>query len=201
MKIGVIVIIVSLFAFGPTQASAEPVTFVFEMPFFIDGSVDFVGQASTLEIEVDNGGSSIVNQTYFNTQVTGLAVTVGAQFVALNVIDNMSIFEGFLPYITTDSRGTPTLDLSAFENSAAFLSNGEDFIQIGTAGDNGPTVYHVDIGDSFGISALVVSVPGTGPGVPVVVSNRRSGSGALSLFWIGLLGLCVAVRKTVLFRY
>lgn len=200
MKIGIVFIIVSLFAFGPARVSAEPVTFVFEMPFFIDGSVDFVGQSSTLEIEVDNGGSSIVNQTYFNTQVTGLAVTVGTRFIALNVTDNMSIFEGFLPYITTDIRGAPILDLSAFEDSVAFLSNGEDFIQIGTAGDNGPTVYHVDIDDSFGISALVVSVPGTGPGVPMPVSNRRSGSGALGLFWIGLLGLCVAVRKTILFR-
>lgn len=172
---------------SPISALADPITFVFEMPPFIDGSVDFEGQTSILEVTVDNGGTSAANQIYFNTDVTGLAATVGALFLDLNVFDHRSIFEGSLPYIVTNDREIPILDLSAMENSAVFLSNIVDFLQIGTADDHGPTIYHVDIGDSFGISARVVDVRGTR-----LTSIPEPGT--LTLFGVGLIGLAFARR-------
>lgn len=189
MKKKILGMILALFVIGPITAAADPITFVFDMPPFIDGSIDFEGQTSILEVTVDNEGMSAANQTYFNTDIRSLAVTVGDLFLELNVFDHLSSFEGLHPYIMTNDLGRPILDLSAMVDSAVFLSNLTDFIALGTADDLGPTIYHVDIGDSFGISARVVGVRGTS----LTAIPEPS---TLTLFALGLLGLGMA-RRTV----
>ena len=114
------------------EVQASPVTFRFEMPAFF--AQDLAGQTSILDVTVEQGGGSLENKAWTNTQILAMSVVAGSRSMAVN--DDFENTEGSFPYIRTDAAGVPTLDL--IYGGATFLVQaipGSDplaFIQLGT---------------------------------------------------------------------
>ncbi|MEM7269023.1 MAG: hypothetical protein AAF401_07200 [Pseudomonadota bacterium] len=127
-------------------------TFVFDMPEFTNGA--FAGQSSELTIIADNGGSSVVEQSFLNSDITSFEVSFGAitRQITASTADG-AVFAGTSTYLTTDAVGNGFLDLS--ENiitRTSFFLNG-DQIQLGTTIDGGGFIpYFVRIGSEFGFT-------------------------------------------------
>ena len=182
-----------LFA-GAGSASGLPITYTFDMPAF-QGSGGFSGQTSTLDVLVDNGSTATANQSYLNTEILGLSVTVGAVNLSLNATDNFTLFVGSTPLITTDAFGIPTLDLNqsidtravlALEFGGGAIFSSDNLLQLGTRDGSGPTEYFVRIGGLVGQNAT---------GSQLVIAGQNTSSIAvpepstISMFGIGLAGL------------
>lgn len=134
IRLGPIVLAIFLCA---SQATA--VTYVFDMPAFTSGSPaegceTLTGQTSILEVTVDNGSTETANQTYLNSQIFALKATIAAGSVSLNSTDHSAGITGSAIYISTDSAGTPTLNLTAPVNTAFDLFDFSTFeeMQLGT---------------------------------------------------------------------
>lgn len=158
--------VVLLLGFISGTSNAAPVTFSFDIEFTI---FDLSGDSSTLTVTVDNGSSSTANQSYFNTDFLSASVSSGGLFTE----GTTDLVQGSAVYITTDSFGIPTLDLSAaLDTRVQFdpigLSN--FVIQLGTRDGSGPFQYLVNFpnpnfsgGRSDGFSVVgtpVSAVPG-----------------------------------------
>ena len=78
-------IIAALFAFSPIAANAVPIEFTWQDTITntgtpVPGIAD--GDLLTAIIVVDNGGSNLLGQTWFQSDVLSATVTVGATYVA-----------------------------------------------------------------------------------------------------------------------
>ena len=107
-----------------TPAFASPITFHFVMPnWTFNFNVAEFGSNADVIVTVDNGSAGALNQHYLNSQVTSATATTnggtfnrtwsGAQAFGTNGGELMS-------YISTDSAGVPTLDLSAEPTTSAY---------------------------------------------------------------------------------
>ena len=97
------------FCLAPAVTSAATFSFVFDMPEFTSGSL--VGQTSRLEVEVDNGGTSKIDQDFTNFDVTAMTI------LQLNGVDKLLEFTDYRTlstaehiFITTDAGGLATLN-------------------------------------------------------------------------------------------
>jgi hypothetical protein len=93
----------------------------FDMPAFsmVSPPQYFDGQTSTLQLTVDNGGTSSANQSYLNTDIFGMRVlTSGGTLIDLNATRNTF---GSQQYITTDTIGGAILDLTASVGSYVYF--------------------------------------------------------------------------------
>jgi|GEM_PF-5136590 len=169
-------------------AQALPMTYAFDMPAFTAGG--FAGQTSTLEVTVDNGGTSVANQFYFSFDIDGFAVTVGSAAASLGQESShgSSMF-GNLLYITTDALGIPTLDLTATrESSASFNSPAGERIRLSTGGYLGFPNYSVVIGGVDGTLRSDILVTGRRiTAIPEAPGLTLLGLGLIGLVLIGLL--------------
>lgn len=115
-------------------AHAAPITFSFDIPL-LDG--DLAGATSFIDVTVDNGGNVFTNQSYLNTEITGLDVLVGALSASFDFGD-ITYIENAVVYITTDILGIPTLNLLANIDSAVVFQDGlGNAGQLGTFSDTG----------------------------------------------------------------
>jgi len=107
-----------------TPAFASPITFHFVMPnWTFNFNVAEFGSNADVIVTVDNGSAGALNQHYLNSQVTSATATAnggtfnqtwsGAQAFGSSGGELMS-------YISTDSAGVPTLDLSAEPTTSAY---------------------------------------------------------------------------------
>ena len=109
-----------------TCVVAAPVTFSFAMPAWTNSTdTSKFGTSSVLEVTLNNGSSSIINQTYLNSQVTSATVTsVGGTFQ--HTWSGNNAYAGGVngvgdSYISTDAAGVPTLDLLPDVNSSFYI--------------------------------------------------------------------------------
>ncbi|MGF1501326.1 MAG: VPLPA-CTERM sorting domain-containing protein [Paracoccaceae bacterium] len=169
-------------------AAAAPFTFRFDMPAFGFGELD--GQTSILDVTVDNGGASPLSQSYLNTEITGLFVTVGSDSLGFSTPDDVLTSEGSQIYISTNSVGTPTLDLTAMTDSfAIFFVANTTAIQLGTSDGIGPSQYFAGLGADVGaidqpfsvVGELVGDVPAPAIPLPAPALLLLTGLGALAL--------------------
>lgn len=196
--------ILGLVLFGTTGvANAIPFTYEFNMPAFTAGTPDdvgFKGQTSILEVEVDNGNATNINQSYLNTQITGYTVTIGALTLSLHLSSSGLYFQGSQTYITTNDFGAAILDLTADVESRALLglsSSALGVIQLGTTQGSGPVQYWVQIN---GVSGLV-SEDFIVDGDEIIFPNRPDPTtsipepSTIALFVIGLAGFGAISRR------
>ena len=81
------------------------------------------GTHGVLDVTLDNGSSSVLNQTYLNTEITNISLTaVGGTFSHSWTAADGSGFPNpnSESYISTDGSGIPTLDLLAAQNTTAY---------------------------------------------------------------------------------
>ena len=107
----------------PMAANATPFTFTFDMPAFTLG--DLASTVSVLEVTVDNGGTTILDQSYLNTQVTDVSTDLTGAFTSI-------IYGGVANVITTDALGIATLGFPAGSDAYVLADNptSGDFIQL-----------------------------------------------------------------------
>jgi hypothetical protein len=168
-----------------SSALASPITYQFNMPAFNTGPLD--GELSILDVTVDNGSGSIVNQSYLNTEIIGLSATSGIYSVSLNILEHTEEHSGSKTYITTNSEGQATLDLTIAAFSKALLCFGtcfdSDTLQLGTKDGTGPVPYLMQVGteqSSSYIFPLVVQGEAV-PAVPVPAAAWLFGSALILL--------------------
>ena len=136
------------------NALGVPITYSFDMPAFPTtfASDALGGLTSVLELTVDNGSTSISNQSYTNQQILTISATVGSETTALTVGDpgTASDIRGSAIWITTDGTGIPTLDLTISTsmevvlvalNSISVPDLG--FLQLASVGPSGASHYTV----------------------------------------------------------
>jgi len=106
-------------------AHAAPFTFEFNIPTWTqtDNSALF-GTHGVLDVTLDNGSSSVLNQTYLNSEITKISLsTAGGTFSrSWTGADGTDLGTGAASasYISTDGSGTPTLDLLAAQNTIVY---------------------------------------------------------------------------------
>lgn len=169
-------------------AEAIPMTYAFDMPAFTGGG--FAGQTSILEVTLDNGGTSAANQFYFSFAIQAVASTVGGETLSLgeSSADGASYF-GDLLYITTDTLGIPTLDLTTTRQSQVSFNNPSgDRISLATADYLSHPTY----------SVVIDGVEGTLQAADLRVIGRQvveiPEAPSLVLFVLGLAGLVLLRR-------
>ncbi len=89
------------------SANAVPITFTFDMPAFTNGAL--AGEVSVLDVTVDNGGTSALNQAFLNTQITSLSTEWTGAITP--------VYGGSNTVVTTDAQGLATLN---FTNAAVY---------------------------------------------------------------------------------
>ena len=187
--------VVGLVILGSTwSANAVPFKYRFQMPAFDGGG--FEGETSVLDIVVDNGDTSTLEQTYLNTQIIAFELLIGEVpnrvGLRLNINDDRSSSRGSVAYVTTDALGFPTLDLTASEFSAFELEDltaSAGLIQLLTGATPNFQVFALDdVGFVTGLD------PVSGIRVPLD-DFLLPEPGTLALFVIGLGGLGVLTRR------
>ena len=190
-----IAIVVGLVILGATwSANAVPFKYRFQMPAFDGGG--FEGETSVLDIVVDNGDTSTLEQTYLNTEIIAFDLLIGEVpnrvGLRLNINDDRSSSRGSVAYVTTDALGFPTLDLTASEFSAfelEDLSASAGLIQLVTGTSPNFQIFALDdVGFITGLDPVA--------GIRVPLDDLLLPEpGTLALFVIGLGGLGVLTRR------
>lgn len=160
-------------------ANAIPIMYEFEMPAFDSGF--WAGQTSTLDVVVDNGNPTAINQSYLNTQITAYDITVGGTTYSFSAeLEYLS--SGI--FITTDAFSTPTLDLSAAGNICARDVTDPDRSQLcsGSFFFN----YSLKVGDN---GSILVD-----PNL-IIVGTQIPEPSTFLLFGLGLIGLLRISRR------
>lgn len=180
-QLSVTVLSLALLA-APIAASAVPFTFRFNMPAFLGGG--FAGLTSVLDVSVDNGGTSALNQSFLNTDITDYAVSIDTTTASLS--GPVTSTTGSTTYITTNGAGVPVLDLSIdLDTSAIATVSAGNSIQLGTRDNGGPTQYAVSINGILGLNGNDLVVTGT----LLQLSVPAPATLGLLVAGIGLVGL------------
>ncbi len=108
---------------GLTSAvQASPVTFEFSIPDWTEtDNVALFGTHGILDVTVDNGSSSILNQTYLNSEITNISLTAVGGTFSRSWTGPDGTGDAGESYVSTDGSGIPTLDLLAAQNSTAYF--------------------------------------------------------------------------------
>jgi PEP-CTERM motif len=192
-------------------ASATPFTFEFDLPdWTAASSIALFGSNPIVDITVDNGSSSDLNQTYHNSQITQIVVKGnGGSFDGSWAAPNSG---GNYVYVSTNASGAAVLDLAPASTSteAQFFNSGDDLtLQLAvTSPSGGPESLSILAGD-YSIYAFDSPVsPNGGPNVGIDVSGQlvppagQSGGQQVPEPWsalligIGLAGLAVVRRRS-----
>lgn len=145
-----------------SAAQAVPVAFEFSIPDWTEtDNVPLFGTHGILDVTLDNGSSSILNQTYLNSEITNISLTVaGGSFshswTAADGIDQGGASES---YISTDGSGIPTLDLLAAQSTTAYFFIDSAFrLHLGVIRPSGGFTTFV-VEDSNVFSPFAITVP------------------------------------------
>ncbi len=182
------VAILALVVWWSGSAVAVPITFGFDMPAFTDasGSTGLLGETSTLTLLVDNGNNSVIDQSYLNAEIFGATVTIGSQTFSWmpgepNFQRTVGGVSGPVEFITTDSNGVPTLNLSSGPTAAVSFVNPPtpgtfQSLQIGTGGSP-PYIFTSSLGTNVGFRSRG---PFVGTQVPEPAMLSLLGIGAIA---------------------
>ena len=190
-----IAIVAGLVVLGATwSANAVPFKYRFQMPAFDGGG--FENEVAILDIIVDNGDTSSLDQIYLNTQIIGFDLLVGEVpnrvGLRLNINDDRSSASGSVPYITTDLLGFPRLDLTASGFSAFELEDVTAAIGLVQLLTGSAPRFQVSVLNEVGF----VSGPFAVGGIRVPIDDLLLPEpGTFALFVIGLGGLGVLTRR------
>lgn len=104
---------------------AAPVTFEFNIPNWdATDNVALFGTHGILDVTLDNGSSSVLNQTYLNSEITNISLTAAGGTFSRSWTGAQGTDQGTgsasQSYISTDSSGIPTLDLLAAQTSTVY---------------------------------------------------------------------------------
>ena len=111
----------------PITSTAAPTTFVFDLPAFT--VLELNGQTSEQTVVADNGGSILDSQSFLNTQISSLSVTVGGETGGGSIINQ----SGSVVYLFTDALGNGFLDLTVEEDTFVIAGFPTGQIQLETA--------------------------------------------------------------------
>ncbi len=132
-------LLLSLWVGTSGAAQATPFTFEFDMPSWnSSSSPGLFGTSAIVDITVDNGAADDLNQSYLNSQITQVSVSVvGGTFTDTFTT---ALGTGGPSYLSTDGGGVATLDLlaSATEPSSYTGDAADGFgLQFGIIGPQG----------------------------------------------------------------
>ena len=194
------IIFLILIQFG-SYAHAVPMTYRFEgIGDFLNPSIT---QTLTVDVTVNNGSTSGLNQSYLNTDIVALAFDDGIARVDLNLVDNFSRIQGATQYISTDNFGIPTLDLTTQIVSSTLLSSEPifssthsefDTLALGTnMFGNGSLPIFAAINNTFYQRLTPLAISGTN----ITPTTSVPEPSTYILMGLGLLGIAYNRRKTL----
>jgi hypothetical protein len=185
---------------------AAPVTFEFNIPTWTqtDNSALF-GTHGVLDVTIDNGSSSVLNQTYLNSEITKISLTtVGGTFSRSWIgADGTDLGTGAASasYISTDGSGTPTLDLLAAQNTIVYDFFDSQFrLQLGIIRPSGGFITFVIIDKTvntpFALTSPVDPNVNESLGFSVIGEQINVPEPAtLAILGVGLMGLGYMRRR------
>tara|TARA_R110001592_G_scaffold363043_1_gene679520 strand:- start:197 stop:676 length:480 start_codon:yes stop_codon:yes gene_type:complete len=156
-------------------------SFTFDMPAF--DAFGRTGETTTLEITVDNGGTSSGSQSFLNTEIIAMEVLEYGLFA------NSMTYVGLGSAITTDAGGVATLAFLDGGAYYAFANFSGGYIQVGRDCDytivGQPILGTGSIGCGTTTIWPLYSAPPASAPTPAT----------LLLFGLGLAGLSLSRRK------
>ena len=152
---------ITFLALNTTRAA--PIILSFNLPEWdvIQQPTPF-GSNATVNVTVDNGSSSFINQSYRNADIIQIDVASGPYFNSWLAAD-IIIAEPDLnvSYLSIDNSGVPVLDLTISGNTRVQFENEGGIWQFGTRDWSGPTTTWLEDAPGFnGFYAFHNSVEG-----------------------------------------
>lgn len=138
-----------------SAAQAVPFTFEFNIPNWTDtNNVALYGTHGILDVTLDNGSSSILNQTYLNSEITNISLNAVGGTVSRSWTGAEGTGAASESYISTDGSGIPTLDLLAIPPNQTsthyFFFDSPFSFQLGVINtDGGFTTFFIDDFQTF----------------------------------------------------
>ena|SRR5215467_15258866 len=178
-------------------AHATPFRFEFVLPNWTTSSNSALyGANATVDVTVNNGSATPLNQTYENGQITQVHLTTAGTFAnTWTQLDPGLSVDISASFISTNAAGIPTLNLLAGPAARVVFSNPNGTWQFGRRfGLGGFTQTWVQDGPNFSGNDLAFN--NTEEGFSIVGTNLTAPAPAtLTLMALGFAGLCWKRRR------